>query len=52
MNEVEDCDHWLLRCSRWDIERQHLRTKLMFNKGSLIVHLSVMTCKDLLQSQT
>ena len=24
MNEVEDCDHWLLRCSRWDIERQHL----------------------------
>ena len=19
MNEVEDCDHWLLRCSRWDI---------------------------------
>ena len=24
MNEVEDCDHWLLRCSRWDIERRHL----------------------------
>ena len=24
MNEVEDCDHWLLRCSRWDVERQHL----------------------------
>ena len=24
MNEVEDCDHWLLWCSRWDIERRHL----------------------------
>ena len=24
MNEVEDCDHWLLQCSRWDIERRHL----------------------------
>ena len=23
MNEVEDCDHWLLRCSRWDIERRY-----------------------------
>ena len=22
MNEVEDCDHWLLRCPRWDIYRK------------------------------
>ena len=21
MNEVEGCDHWLLRCLRWAIER-------------------------------
>ncbi len=25
--EMEDCDHWLLRCSRWDIER-HLLTNV------------------------
>ena len=24
MDELEDCDHWLLRCLRWDIERRHL----------------------------
>ena len=28
MNEVEDCDHWLLRCLRWDIERRHLLTNV------------------------
>ena len=22
--EVEDCNHWLLWCPRWDLERQHL----------------------------
>ena len=28
MNEVEDYDHWLLRCLRWDIERRHLLTNV------------------------
>ena len=28
MNEVGDCDHWLLRCSRWAIERRHLLTNV------------------------
>ena len=41
MNEVKDCDHWLLRCSRWDVERQHLLTNV--DKGSLILHLVLMT---------
>ena len=28
MNEVEDCERWLLRCSRWDVERRHLVTSV------------------------
>ena len=28
MNEVEDCDNWMLWCSRWDIERRHLLTNV------------------------
>ena len=26
--EIEDCNHWLLRCPRWDSERQHLFTSV------------------------
>ena len=36
--EVEDCNHWLLRCPRWDLERQHLMSSVgerLFNFASL-----------------
>ena len=26
--EVEDCSHWLLRCPRWESERQHLLARV------------------------
>ena len=26
--EIEDCNHWLLRCPQWDSERQHLLTSV------------------------
>ena len=26
--EVEDCNHWLLQCPRWESERQHLLKRI------------------------
>ena len=26
--DIEDCNHWLLRCPRWESERQHLLTSM------------------------
>ena len=35
---MEDCNHWLLQCPRWDLERQHLLSSVeerLFNFASL-----------------
>ena len=26
--EVEDCNYWLIRCPRWELERRHLLSKV------------------------
>ena len=57
MNEVEGYDHWLLWCSRWDIERQHLPANVpqLQNMGAssqgLLQPATETTCQDSYQDQ-
>ena len=48
--EVEDCNHWLLRCPRWDLERQHLMSSVgerLFNFASLSDEIKSAAITDL-----
>ena len=53
MNEVEDCDYWLLWCSRWDIERRHLLTNVQqrFPNHDLICFVPFLQLKKALLGQ-
>ena len=50
MNEAEDCNHQLLPCLRWDLERQQLLTNVgerILNFASAIYNIQSAAITDL-----